>query len=672
MTAFVHSFHFLYPTWLLAIALLPLLLWWLLRQSNARARLARVADAELLPLLLAPGRPARQWSPWLLSIVWLLSCVALAGPAWQQLPTPAGHSRNARVIVLSLADSMLASDLKPTRLARARYKIRDLLNAGRDAQNALVAYSGEAFVVAPLTADSDTVLNLLPSLAPDVMPVAGDRAHLGIDKAVELLHQAGFDTGDVILVTDHAGKDAVAAATRALQQGMHVSVLGVGTDKGAPVALPSGGFLTDKQGNIVIPRLALSQLREVASAGGGIYRTMQVEQADVHDLIAASSHAGNGRADKDGSLKVNRWRDEGPWLLLLLVPLAALAFRRGWLMLLALTLVLPTGQAQAGVLWSDLWHNRDQQAAQALAKNEPDEALKRAKSPGLRGSAAYRSSDFKDAARSFAKGEDARSKYNMGNALARQGEYEKAIQTWDKALKMEPDLADARANRKSVEDWLKQQSKSKPEGKQESPQKGGEQSDSDKSQPGSSASGDQQSEESKDGKQSSKLEQDKQDPSDSKSKKPEEKGTPDDKSSPSESNENKSKSSGQADEPTGQSEQPPSSASAQMPASSGSVAAAPALSSAAPPEAMSQEDAARQQGEKQTAQQAVSKALDQQMKQDKGAPVHRLGTLDHDYDKSLSPSMREQLERVPDDPGGLLRRKFMLQYQQRQQREGGS
>lgn len=672
MSGFIDAFHFIYPAWLLAIALLPLLLWWLLRQADARNKLASVADAELLPLLVAPSPVTRQWQPWLLSTMWLLSCVALAGPAWQQLPAPAEHSHNARVIVLSLADSMLATDLKPTRLARARYKIRDLLDAGRDARNALVAYAGEAFVVVPLTADSDTVLNFLPSLKPDVMPVSGDRADLGINKAVALLQQAGFDAGDVILVTDHADHKAVAAARRALHQGMHVSVLGAGTDQGSPIALPSGGFLKDKQGNIVIPRLALAQLQKVASAGGGIYRTLDVGDADVQALTRASKHAGTGTADKDSKLKVTRWRDEGPWLLLILVPLAALAFRRGWLMVLALVLVLPTGRAQAAVSWSDLWHNRDQQAAQALAENNPAEALERAKSPGLRGSAAYRKSDFKHAVQAFAEGKDARSKYNLGNALAEQGEYEKAIKAWSEALKMNPDLADARANRKSVQEWLKRQRKQKPEGKQDSRQEGGEQSEADKSQQGSSAKNTQNGDDSKSGKQSSKPDQDNEDSSGSKGEKPGEQSTPNGKPESSEAKNDDSRSPGQPGKPSGQSEQPSSPASMQAPASSQSVAPAPALSSEAPPEAMTQKQAQQQQSEKQAAQQAVGKAVDKQLQQDKSAPVHRLGPSEHQYDKSLSPGMREQLQRVPDDPGGLLRRKFMLQYQQRQQQKGDS
>ncbi|MGB8716734.1 MAG: VWA domain-containing protein [Rhodanobacteraceae bacterium] len=668
MSPALHDFHFLQPAWLLGILVMPVLLWWLLRRVDSGKRLERVADAELLPLLMASGRTARRLSPWLLSLLWLLTCVTLAGPAWQRLPTPVEQSRNARVMVLSLADSMLATDLKPDRLARARFKIRDLLEAGRDAQNALVAYAGQAFVVAPLTADSDTVINFLSSLKPDVMPVAGDRADRGINKAVELLHQAGFEHGDVILVADHAGDRAIAAAGQALQQGIHVSVLGVGTDKGAPVALDDGGFLSDDKGNIVIPRLALSQLRAVAKAGGGTYRNLGADDGDVQALIAASHHAGNKDANQSKALKANQWRDQGPLLLLLLVPLAALGFRRGWLMLLALALVLPTGRARAGIAWSDLWRNHDQQAAHALASNKPEQALKQARSNGLRGSAAYRNGDFKNAASAFAKGHSAQSQYNLGNALARQGQYKQAMQAWDRALKMDPDLADARANRKAVADWLARQHKSKP-----SSNPSGKKPDKKNGKSGSSGQSGQQGKRGKQGKPKPSPDQGSNNGSGNKTQENGHENKSADKADAAPSGKDQAGSPGQKSGKAERGKQQPSSArSSREPEASASTMPAPALSSETPPKALSREQAQRQQSEKQAAQQAVRKALDKQLQKTERAPVHRFGTSRHPYDKALSPAMRQSLERVPDDPGGLLRRKFMLEYQQRQQQEDGS
>lgn len=661
MTAVLHSFHFLHPAWLLALLLLPLLAWWRVRQSGGQAQLARVADAELLPFLLASSPATRRGSLWLIGVLWLLGCLALAGPTWQRLPTPAAQSPEARVIVLSLADSMLATDLKPDRLTRARYKIRDLLKSGGDAQDALVAYAGEAFVVAPLTTDSDTVLNFLSDLKPEVMPEAGDAPGKGIDKAVNLLQQADFTRGDIILVADRAGDAAMRAAERAHGFGFRVSVLGVGTDKGSPVALPGGGFLTDAKGNIVIPKLALTQLRKLAAAGGGVYQKLTVDNQDVQTLLGATRHAVVAKADKPSKNTVQRWRDAGPWLLLLLVPLAALGFRRGWLMLLAATLLLPVAPAHAGQgWWSQLWQNRDQQAAQALAQGKPEQALKQARMPGLRGAAAYKNRDFKAAATDFAQGKDARAHYNLGNALARQGEYKKAIRAWTQALKLDPGMDDARANREAVEDWLKKQKKRT---QPDAAQSGDKSSSRPQHKPGAKGQPGQQG----------KADQQEQSGDSQGQEKPGQKHTeskPQQSKSEADSGKHGAQSS---DKPEGASpSQPTPSASANAPAHAQSVVPAPALSSEAPPKAMNQAQAAQQKEETRAAQKALGKEMDKALKKDSKMPVHRLGESIREYDKQLSPSMRQQLDRVPDDPGGLLRRKFMLQYRQQKQREGGS
>ncbi|HET7222396.1 MAG TPA: VWA domain-containing protein, partial [Rhodanobacteraceae bacterium] len=164
--------HFLRPWWWLALAPLPLALW-LLARSGGRAALERLADAALLPHLVHGGSAHKRAALALFALAWLLAVAALSGPAWQKVPAPLYVNGAARVVALSLSDDMLAQDLKPDRMTRARFAVRDLLNAAGDARTALVAYAGAAFTVAPLTDDKRTVLNLLRVLQPDVMPVSG-------------------------------------------------------------------------------------------------------------------------------------------------------------------------------------------------------------------------------------------------------------------------------------------------------------------------------------------------------------------------------------------------------------------------------------------------------------------------------------------------------------------
>jgi len=194
------------------------------------------------------------------------------------------------------------------------------------------------------------------------------------------------------------------------------------------------------------------------------------------------------------------WFEEGPWLVLLLLPLAALCFRRGWLWSLPLLLILPQERAEAS-LWDDLWATRDQQAQQALNQGDAATAASLFKDEAWRAAARYRSEDYAGAANDYAQqisetsgsSDDA---YNLGNSLARLGEYEDAIKAYEQALARNPDDADAAANKQLIEDILQQQQD------QESSEDGDEQDSEDESSDQDSEPGDPNDQEQSDSDQS--------------------------------------------------------------------------------------------------------------------------------------------------------------------------
>src|SRR5579875_1560270 len=242
---------------------LPFALLALARGSSGRAALARLADAALLPHLIDDAGTRRRGVLAWAAAAWVLAVAALAGPAWQHVKTPLYVNGAARVVVLSLSDDMLAQDLKPDRITRARFAVRDLLDQAGDARTALVAYAGAAFTVAPLTDDRRTVLNLLRVLRPDVMPVPGNDAAAGIAQAVALLEQAHVQGGEIVLVTDTADAAAIRAARAAHARGIRVDVLGIGTAAGAPVPRSDGGFESEG-GQLHLARRDDGALRDVA------------------------------------------------------------------------------------------------------------------------------------------------------------------------------------------------------------------------------------------------------------------------------------------------------------------------------------------------------------------------------------------------------------------------
>ncbi len=449
--------HFLRPPWFLALVPLLALLVVLWRRRARDQAWRGLVDAHLLPHLLVGTDGAPRRLPLaLLGLGWLLAVTALAGPVWERLPQPVFAATAERVILLDLSPSMNAADIRPSRLARARFELLDLLRATKEGQVALIAFGPEPFLVSPLTSDAQTIAAQVPRLATDLIPVPGPRrTDRALEMAGELLAQAGAVGGDVILITDAvddgpSGEDAsesaaVAAARNLAASGVRVSVLGVGTSQGAPVPAAKGGFADDPSGAIRIAKLDREGLEALAAAGQGRYVALDAGDRDTLAL-ADDSVLQAGKVVEQEGLATDQWREEGPWLLLALLPVAALGFRRGWLLpILALVVLLPPEPSWA-LGWGDLWQRPDQQAAQSFASGDHANAAERFEDPAWRAASRYRASDYKGALDDLAGLAGPESDYNRGNALARLGRLDEAIAAYERTLDQVPEHGDAKAN----------------------------------------------------------------------------------------------------------------------------------------------------------------------------------------------------------------------------------
>lgn len=662
LSEMILQFHFMRPWWLVALAMLPLLVGFGLRQRSMPTALARLVDAELLPHLLR-GRPANRHLPVaLVALGWLLATLAFAGPTWNRVAQPLYASRAAQVVAVSLSQDMLSRDVAPSRLDRARYKAHELLNSNRDGMNALIGYAGEAFVVAPLTSDAASLDDLLNAMSPDTMPVDGNDAALAIQRGAALIHDANASGGTLVVITDQADAAADAAARVAAGAGVRVSVLGVGTTQGGPVPQANGEFLRDAQGGITLAKRDDASLAALAAAGHGVYVPMTTDRSDIDALkgqlrtggpVSASGQAGD------------EWQDRGPWLLLPLLLIVALGFRRGWLLLLPL-IVLPLLPVRAQAAdWHSLWQRPDQQAAQTLRQGgSPKQAQQLARDPAWRGAADYRAGDYAAAAKTLLPVTGSNAIYNRGNALAKQGLYADAIKAYDQALKVNPANADAIANRKAVEDWLKKQKQSQDKQPSKSSGKGNSPPKSDKSdaknqqgagddksppKPGEQGNADQ----GKDGKQGSPSKPDGK--SGQEPGKPDQNGQQDAQTQPP-------KDAGQSGKPGQDPAKQDQSGQSQPKDDKGDDSQKP----------LTPQQQAQQKASTEKAQQALQKQMDQALAKqptatkDKSPPTHQLGAMSADDPQSKLPAdLRQALQRVPDDPGALLRRKFQLEYLQR-------
>lgn len=326
------AIHFLHPLWLVALPPLLILLAWLSKTTRHDAQWSRIVDPELLAMLRVKTNPKGSYAWLLLGLLWTLAVVALAGPAWTRLQSPAFKGESAWVLVLDLSPSMAATDLAPNRVTRARYLMADLLGEAHDNRVGLVVFAGESHTVTPLTSDVATVRMLLKPLTPRLMPESGDNLAPALEEAGRLLQAGAAQHGQVIVLSDGFADPAesLRVAQTLRQQGITVQVIGIGTSTGAPEPTDQGGFARDANGRTEVTRLQADELRRLATAGGGDYFSVGEVPRLVQSSSARQPHEMDTNADT-AQAQLSSWRNEGIWLLPPLLLLAALLARRGWL-----------------------------------------------------------------------------------------------------------------------------------------------------------------------------------------------------------------------------------------------------------------------------------------------------------------------------------------------------
>lgn len=626
----ITTFHFMRPVWFYALLPLIILLWLMWRKRLASRSWQNVIDPRLLPhLLIGESAKQRPWMLLLLALGGALAILALAGPAWKKLEVPVFRQPSALVVLLDLSRSMDATDIKPSRLLRAQMKLHDILNQRREGETALIVFAATPFVVSPLTPDAKTIDNQINSLSTDLMPAQGSRPDRAIQLAQQLLQQSAASHGGVLLISDgFAGEepDELKAAVKELVNAGHrLSVLGVGSAEGAPIAATNGGFLKDRNGAIILPKLDDGSLQALARAGQGSYRRLSTDDGDLRAVLAPFEHVlAQQESKKAEGMNSDQWRDEGVWLLLPLLLLGAFSFRRGYVLVLLL-LALPLPRPAYALDWNSLWQRDDQRAQQALQAQQPQQAAQLFKNSEWRAAANYRAGNYQAAAQDLQSVDSAEADYNRGNALAQQGHLQEAISAYDAALKRDAQHEDAKFNRDLVEQMLKNQPQSEQQKNQQQQDKNGDGNDQQKKSDDKNGSGQQQSSdksEKQDGKESQQA--DAKDQGESKN----------------------GKGTGKSD-------------------SQKSGKDAPENKDAPGKDITNEKEQAAKRGAEQREKDQQAAMAQNDNGDKKGEPSAAVDALDNASE--LKQADKQWLRRIPDDPGGLWRRKFLYQYKQQQQ-----
>ncbi|WP_330148351.1 vWA domain-containing protein [Shewanella oncorhynchi] len=650
------SLHFIRPEWLLALVPLALALLSLWRQHESHSAWNRYIAPHLAKILVTQGNKKSRRPLHLLALTWLIATLALAGPAVNKQSLPVFAAEQGRVLVMDMSVSMFATDLAPNRLTQAKFRATDLLRNLKEGETGLVAFAGDAFTISPLTRDTGTLLNLLPTLSPEIMPVRGSNLAAGLTQAKTLLAQGGHIRGDIIVMTDGITAAQFDEANSALSGTQYrLAVVAFGTSQGAPIRLPDGQLQRDSSNEVVVASTDFALLQKLAANNKGVLIQNRTDGNDLAQLQQWLSDAGDAKAtDLDGET----WQDLGPYLALLLLLPALFSFRQGIVASVgfatlagSLLLAAVPQPAHASVwdnAWDNVWKTTDQQAMQAYQSQDYANAAKQFESPQWRGSAQYKAGDYQQALKTFEQDSSAQGLYNQGNALMQLGKPDKAKERYQAALEKQADFPAAKANLELAEKLLKEQQQ---QGKNE-------QQDKNQDQQGDQQSGDQKSQDKQQSDQDS-AQKDKQDQAGQKSQdqqddadadqSPEQQKTDEQQSEQDKQNGNAQDKQNEAPQENEPVDNSPADNEAKM-------------------QAQAKADAEEQKSTEQEKQSVAAKEAPEQNTQDKQeAAMSESVEAPPTNSEPLPAEMQRALRGVSEDPQVLLRNKMQLEYQKRRQ-----
>jgi len=650
--------HFLRPEWLLALLPLALILFFLWRTERVNSSWDRYIAPHLARLLVSTTEQKKSPPLGYLAASWLIAVIALSGPAFTKQSLPVFETAQGRVIIMDMSLSMYASDQTPNRLTQAKFKATDLIDALTEGETGLVAYAGDAFTISPLTRDRATLLNLLPTLSPEIMPVRGSNLVSALEQAKRLLIQGGHIRGDIILLTDDVPLRQIKAAKVVLSGSQYrLGILAFGSKQGAPIRLPEGQLLRDSANQVVVAKTDYAALNELAQDNGGILIPYRADGSDLQQLQTWLSSTDESKATQ---LDAEVWQDTGPYIALLLLLPVLLSFRQGFLGSLLIfglvgTLLQPSPAMASS--WDDAWQTQDQQAMKAYQKQDFDGASQGFTFPQWQASALYKAGNYDQALALFEQDSSTKGLYNQANCLMQQGQYPDAIKRYEQALAQLANFEPAQKNLELARQLAKQQQSDE----QDSDKQSSNKQDSDKQ----SSDKDKQSDENKDSNkgsdkdsskgsdQGSKQESDKQQ-SDAGVKSQEQSGSASEEQSNSISKEQsdsaseEQSNSGADQTPKQQKQQKQQNNDAQM-----------------------QADANKDEQDKPDKDKSQHSAVEQEQQAKSGAAktgAEQKATTTapmQDSLEDLPPAMKRALRALIDDPQVLLRNKMQLEYQKR-------
>ena len=507
MVELLKNIHFLRPWWFLALLPIAWIIWQIWQTNRKQGAWHEVIAPKFRTLLLGEHTTSEptvneKLGYIVLAFAWFFAVLALSGPWVKSVDIPAQKSQQGMVIVVDLSLSMLADDLPPNRLSRVKYKLTDLLKQHPEYATGMVAYAGSAHTISPISEDNQTLLGLLPSLSPVMMPKYGAKPIKGLDLAEKLIKGAQITNGHIIWITDDIEENEIEQVSQWVNNhSVSITLLTVGTEQGGVVQIPNYGLLKDSKEKLIMPQVPFNRFAKLAQQTDIKWVELRPEDASVKALLPPVMTSNSSQTDTTLSKEVNHPMDIGAYFLFFLIPLVAFIFRRGTLLSLLVISIVPIGlfnpqPSYAMDYWEQLptlFQSLDQQGYQAWEEKKYATAEAFFENPQWRASAMYRQGKYAQAAKLYEHDKTPNGHYNRGNALALAGDLAEAKKAYEKALQIQPDFKEAKENLAIINNLLTQQPPKENQNSDKGNQKPESQNESDKEQQQSKSSKEQPS-----------------------------------------------------------------------------------------------------------------------------------------------------------------------------------
>lgn len=444
------NFHFLRPEFLWLFVALLLILLFTFISAKEEVKWKNVIAPHLRPYVIKKGSESlKKWMQVILVFVLALGVLGLSGPTWKMADVPDKKLETPVVIALDLSQSMMATDIQPNRLERAKFKIQDLLNENPRARIALVGYAGSAHTIVPLTRDYKILKTHIDGLSPKMMPYPGSNLKAAL-KVIDTITNITKATAKLVLISDDFTEDTFNLLQKYVTNGNTiVEIIAMNTIQGAKIPSFYGkGFLKNSKGKVVHSALNSTVLNKLNSIENINVNKLTLDKSDME--LLAKNIKSNLEFNEENDAVKSEWQDEGYWLVFPLAFFVLLWFRKGWVVY-SLLILVSFSSCNSENSFTDLWYTKDYQAQKMADNGAFNEAAETYTTPLRKGIAYYKDGNYEQAIQAFQQDTTAMGVYNLGISYYKNGDYAAAELAFGKALELDPENTAAKNNQQQAQ-----------------------------------------------------------------------------------------------------------------------------------------------------------------------------------------------------------------------------